>query len=87
LAGRTDEARRLLEELETRRRTGHVPPSSIAMVYRGLGDLEKALEWWVRGVEGHDVLLVMSLRSEPGYDPLRSHPAYLALLRKANLEP
>jgi hypothetical protein len=33
------------------------------------------------------VLLVMSLRSEPGYDPLRPHPAYLALLRKANLEP
>jgi adenylate cyclase len=86
LAGRTAEAQRLLEELETRRRTSHVPPSSLAMVYRGLGDLEKALEWWVRGVEGHDVLLVMSLRSEPGYDPLRPHPAYLALLRKANLE-
>jgi non-specific serine/threonine protein kinase len=87
LAGRTAEARQLLGELEVRRRSGYVPPSSLAMIHRGLGDLEKGLEWWVRGVEEHDMLLTVSLKTEPGYDPLRSHPAYQALLRKMNLEP
>jgi len=87
LAGRTAEARQLLEELEARHRSSHVPPSSIAMIHRGLGDLEKGLEWWVRGVEEHDLLLVMSLKAEPGYDSLRSHPTYQALLRKMNMEP
>jgi serine/threonine protein kinase/Flp pilus assembly protein TadD len=87
LAGRTAEARRLLEELELRRRSSYVHPSSLAMIYRGLGDLEKGLEWWTRGVEEHDMVLVPSLKTEPGYDHLRSHPAYKALLRKMNLEP
>jgi TolB-like protein/tRNA A-37 threonylcarbamoyl transferase component Bud32/Tfp pilus assembly protein PilF len=87
LAGRTAEARQLLEELEVRRRSSYIPCSSIAMIHRGLGDLEKTLEWWVRAVEEHDLLLVMTLKSEPGYDAVRSHPAYQALLRNMNLEP
>jgi len=87
LAGRTAEARRLLEELELRRRSSYVHPSSLAMIYRGLGDLEKGLEWWIRGVEEHDMVLVPSIKTEPGYDHLRSHPAFQALLRKMNLEP
>jgi serine/threonine protein kinase/Tfp pilus assembly protein PilF len=87
MAGRTAEARQLLEELEARRQSSYVPPSSIAMIYRGLGDLKKGLEWWTRGVEEHDMVLVPSLKTEPGYDHLRSHPAYQTLLRKMNLEP
>jgi eukaryotic-like serine/threonine-protein kinase len=87
MAGRTAEARRLLEELEARRQSSYVPPSSIAMIYRGLGDLKKGLEWWTRGIEEHDMVLVPSLKTEPGYDHLRSHPAYQTLLRKMNLEP
>lgn len=87
LVGRTAEARQLLEELEARRRTSFIPASSIEMIHRGLGDLAKGLEWLTRGVEEHDVLLVVSLKVEPGYDHLRSHPAFQALLRKMNLEP
>jgi len=77
----------MLEELEVRRLSSYVPAASFAMIHRGLGDLAKALEWWVRGIEEHDILLVTSLKAEPGYDEMRSHPAYRALLRKMNLEP
>jgi hypothetical protein len=87
LAGRSAEARRLLEELELRRRSSYVPPSTIAMIYRGLGDLEKGLEWWMRGIEEHDMVLVPSIKNEPSYDHMRSHPGYQDLLRKMNLEP
>lgn len=87
LAGRAAEARQLLGELEVRCRSGYVPPSAIAMIHRGLGDLEKGLEWWKKGIEEHDQVLLTSLRTEPSYDDLRSHPAYQALLREMNLEP
>jgi serine/threonine-protein kinase len=87
MAGRTTEARRLLEELEVRYRSSYVPPSSIAMIHRGLEDMEQGLEWYTRAVEGHELNIVVSLKSEPSYDPMRSHPAYQTLLRKMNLEP
>ncbi len=87
LAGRTAEARQLLDELEARSRSTYVPPGSIAFVHRGLGDVDKSLQWIARGVEGRDLLLLSSLSTEPGYDPFRSHPAFRALLQKMNLEP
>jgi hypothetical protein len=39
------------------------------------------------GIEERDPSLVTSLWMSPSYDPLRSHPAFQALLRKMNLEP
>ena len=61
--------------------------AALSYVHRGLGDLETGLEWWARGIEERDLLIVQSLTNEPGYDPLRFHPACQALLRKMNLEP
>ena len=87
LTGRTADARQLLEELEVRCRSSYVPPSSIGMIHRGLGNMEKGLEWFARAVEGHDPNVVVSLKTEPSYDDFRSHPAYQTLLRKMNLEP
>jgi serine/threonine protein kinase/Tfp pilus assembly protein PilF len=87
MAGRTAEARQILEELEARRRVTYVSPFSLGAVYRGLGEMDKALEWMVRAIEGHDPIAVLALKCEPSYDPLRSHPTYQALLRKMNLEP
>lgn len=49
--------------------------------------MDKGLEWMARGIEERDPINVLSLKSEPAYDQLRSHPAYQALLRKMNLEP
>ena len=87
LAGRTTEARQLLEELTTRRRSTYVPASAFLFVHGGLGEREEALEWMARGVDEHDPILMTSLRGSPSYDRLRSHPAYHGLLRKMNVEP
>jgi serine/threonine protein kinase/Tfp pilus assembly protein PilF len=87
MAGRTAEARQLLEELEARRGVTYVPPSSLRSVYLGLGEMDKGMEWMARGIEERDPIHVLALKSEPAYDPLRSHPVYQALLRKMNLEP
>ena len=87
LAGRRSEAQALLEELMAQRRTTHVPPMAIAAVYRGLGDVDQALEWLEKGVEERDLSVVTGLKSEPRYILLHGHPRYQALLRKMNLEP
>jgi serine/threonine-protein kinase len=86
-AGRTAEARQLLEELTERRRSTYVPASALAAVHRGLGERDEAVAWLERGIEERDPILVTSVKSAPILDPLRSLPAYPALLRKMNLEP
>jgi serine/threonine-protein kinase len=86
-AGRTAEARLLLEALTARRRLTYVPASAFVLVHGGLGERDKALEWMATGIEERDPSLVTSLWMSPSYDPLRSHPAFQALLRKLNPEP
>jgi adenylate cyclase len=86
-AGRTTEARKLLQELTERRRLTYVPASALALVHGGLGEWDESLEWIVRAVEERDPVIVTSLKTAPAYDSLRSHPAYHTLLRKMNLEP
>ena len=87
LAGRTAEARRLMEELTARRRLTYVSAFALTMVHFGLGGLDESLEWTARGIEERDPGLVTTIKTARHYDPLRSHPAYQGLLRKMNLEP
>jgi tetratricopeptide (TPR) repeat protein len=87
LAGRRDDACVLLDELTASSRTTYVPPSAMMIVYFGLGELDRALEWLERAVEERDMVVICSVKSEPGYVPIHGHPRYQALLRKMNLVP
>jgi tetratricopeptide (TPR) repeat protein len=87
LAGRRDDASVLLDELTAASRTTYVPPWAMMAVCAGQGETDRALEWLERGVEERDLVVVCSLKSEPGYIPLHGHPRYQALLRKMNLAP
>ena len=87
LAGRSVEARRLLEALTERRRSTYVPASALAFIHRGLGELEKGFEWWSIGMDERDPNLVTTHKCEPTYDAFRSHPAFHALLRRMHLDP
>jgi serine/threonine protein kinase/tetratricopeptide (TPR) repeat protein len=86
-AGRTAEARQLLEDLKARRRSTYVPASALAIVHRGLGERQESLEWIAKGIEERDPIIVTALKPSPTYDSVRPHPAYQNLLRKMNLEP
>jgi TolB-like protein len=87
LAGRTAQARQLLEELSRRRQSAYVPACAFLFVHGGLGEREDAIEWMARGVDEHDPILMTSLKASPSYDALRLHPAYRELLKKMRLEP
>jgi hypothetical protein len=56
------------------------------MIYFGLGEIDKAFDWFEKGVEERHFLISYAY-SLPFFDPIRSHPRYKALLRKMNLEP
>jgi serine/threonine-protein kinase len=76
LAGRTDEARRLLGRLSSR--------AQIASVQTALGEKEAALASLEEALDTRDYAVVW-LKTDPTFDSLRSEPRFQALLRRLNL--
>jgi tetratricopeptide (TPR) repeat protein len=85
VCGRTDEARGALSRLEVMSRATYVPPASLAWVYLGLRDLDRAFEWLDRAVEARDQLM-MPIKSYAFFDPIRADPRFHSLLRKMRLQ-
>jgi Flp pilus assembly protein TadD len=84
-AGRTNEARQILEKLKSISVNGGSGSFQVAMVSMGLGDLDQAFPWLERAAESRDV--------DPRwwkFDPLLSDvandPRYAALLKKFGLD-
>ncbi len=85
-AGRTDEAMKLIEQLEDRAMDSYVPAKSLMFAWAGVDDWDRALTWADKAVDDErDPMTVMNLRTEPLFDPIRSDPRYEALLRKLNI--
>ncbi|HEX6063578.1 MAG TPA: tetratricopeptide repeat protein [Longimicrobiales bacterium] len=83
-SGQAAEARRILAELESRKGAAAVSPFFIALVYAGLGDVDRGLHWLQRSVEeraGSARYLIIEQR----LDPLRADPRYTALMQKTGL--
>jgi len=83
-AGRPGEARELLRELEEQAGRRLVSPVSIARIYLGLGEKERALALLRQAYDEHSDH-VLSLGIEPIYDPLRSDPRFIEMLRGIGL--
>jgi serine/threonine-protein kinase len=80
MAGRTDEARRALDELLLK---GLAPsPLEIARAYAALGDRDEAFQWLDRFNEDRGLLANIV---GPEWDKLRPDPRYNALLKKIGL--
>jgi tetratricopeptide (TPR) repeat protein len=85
IAGRRGDALKIARELEGRTADAYVPGPAIALVYAGLGDTDRALQWLVRGYEQRDRWMVF-LKVEPRFDPLRTDPRFADLLRRLRLK-
>src|SRR5579863_1254706 len=84
LAGRKREAKSVLAEIKEVSKAHYVSPYAVAVVYAGLGEKERSLEWLEKAVEGRDVWLVW-IKQDPRLDRLRSSPRFEALLRHMRL--
>ena len=83
-AGRNDEARKMLRELEEDSRKRYVSPVAIALVHCGLGDKGQAIKWLERACEEH-AGGVLGIKVRPLWASLRSEPRFISLLDKMGL--
>jgi thioredoxin-like negative regulator of GroEL len=84
MGGRTEEARALLAELETERRTRYVSPVALATANIALGEADEAFRWIERARAERRGWLAY-LRVEPIFDPIRSDPRFPDLLERMKL--
>ena len=75
----------MIEELSKESTRRFVSPLWPAIIYLGFGDRERSLEGLERAYEAHDPWL-LSLKVDRIYDPLRSDPRFIKLLRKVGLD-
>lgn len=84
-SGKTDQARKFLDELIRSKRDYYVPIFPIILTYIGLGDKERAIKLIEKEYEEHADWLP-ELSFEPIYERLRSDPRISQILKKINLE-
>jgi TolB-like protein/tetratricopeptide (TPR) repeat protein/class 3 adenylate cyclase len=85
LAGDKEKARVVLEELKALSNQRYIPPSNVGLVYNGLGDQDEALSSLERACDERDARVTL-LKVDPRWDSFRSHPRFVAILKRIGLE-
>ncbi len=80
LSGRTEEARRVLEDLKEQ----HADPLNVAALHAALGEKDQAFEWLEKAYTQHSADMV-NLKVDPRLDGLRTDPRFKALLKRMRL--
>jgi TolB-like protein/DNA-binding winged helix-turn-helix (wHTH) protein len=86
VAGKTAEARKVLQEILKLSERQYVRPYYVGMVYAGLADEDRAFEWFEKAYEERSSHMVV-FKVDPFLDPLRSDPRFQDLLRRMNFPP
>jgi TolB-like protein/Tfp pilus assembly protein PilF len=84
VAGKRDEAQKILDDLKEQSKQRYVSPKAFAMIYMGLGDKDQAFEWFNKTFEENPYRITF-LKVDPRFDSLRSDPRFDALLRRMKL--
>jgi len=84
VAGKKGDAHRTIKNLLVRTRATNVSDYTLALIYLGLGDTEKALASLQRGGERRDPWMLW-LKIHPEWDGLRADKRFQELLRKMGL--
>jgi tetratricopeptide (TPR) repeat protein len=84
MAGREDDAAKLLANLLQNSKRSYVPPYSLALIYTGLGQRTEALEWLQRACVEQSRWRGW-LKLIPELDSLRSEPEFIEFLQCAGL--
>jgi len=84
LANRRQEALKILDELRAARSSRYVPADADALIYLGINERAKALDYLERAVDER-AMYVTRLRIDPIFDSLRSEPRFVEILRRIGL--
>jgi serine/threonine protein kinase/Tfp pilus assembly protein PilF len=83
VAGRRQEARAMLTELLALSKKQYVSPYNVAVMYAGMDDRDRTIEWLEKAFQERAGLLVY-LNVETQFDELRGDPRFQDLLRRMN---
>jgi serine/threonine protein kinase/tetratricopeptide (TPR) repeat protein len=88
-SGQVAESRAILSRLNARPAGDRPSPMSLAIIYLGLGENDKALAAIEQAVNAHDISLFTSASPlrDPIYDPVRSDPRFQRVIERMNLAP
>ncbi len=81
VAGRTEDARTVLDELKARAAYRHIPPYIQAQVHAGIQDREASLERLERAFEQKSWYMAWLL-ADPAWDFMRDDPRFQGLMRR-----
>jgi TolB-like protein/DNA-binding winged helix-turn-helix (wHTH) protein len=87
ISGRKDEARNVIAQLNELSRQTYVSPFWLATVWTALGENDEAFRWFDQVFAERAGGGAVTLKVNPGFDPLRSDPRYADLLRRAHFSP
>jgi len=85
VAGKADEARKLVGEVKRNKLEAEQIHRGLALVHAALGEIDIAFECLEESYEHHEES-ILSLKVDPKLDPLRSDPRFLVLLKKIGVE-
>jgi len=80
--GRRAEAEKILRDFERKSKGGYVSPYTIATVYAGLGEKDKAFEFLERAYQERSLDISWHLKADLRIDNLRSDPRFQDLVRR-----
>ena len=84
MAGKKDEANKILNELLELNKRRYVTPAAVANVYIGLGNKDEAFVWLEKAFQERSNYLAY-LKVFPILDPLRSDPRFADLVQRVGL--
>ena len=84
VAGKKDDALKILDELQRPAVPRYVSPFFIALIYAGLGDKDQAFVWLEKAYEERHPYLIL-IKVEPVFQSLHSDPRFTNLTRRIGL--
>ncbi|MGO9127515.1 MAG: tetratricopeptide repeat protein [Terriglobales bacterium] len=84
VSGRSNEARRILANLQQLHQQGIVPAASLATLYGALGESNEAFVWLEKAYQERDPQLTY-LKAGRRFEPLRKDPRFGQLVRRVGL--
>ena len=86
VSGKRSEALKVLNDLQLRSRQSYVSPYFISLVYAGLGENNRTLDWLEEACQEHHPYLIF-LKVQPAFRNLHSKSRFQKLLRRVGLPP
>ncbi len=83
--GHRNEALQILQELKERSSRQFIDPPLFGFIYAALGNRDEALIWFKKMFDERSAWVCF--HKDQKFDPVRSDPRFLQLLRSANLQP